>query len=275
MLDIKVLSSQKPSIEFNFEDVSKYLDSQLQKYKDVVVTEESLKDGKKLVADLRKGSKALDDFRKKVKKELSEPIKQFENECKTLQVQFTETIEPIVDQLDHYEKERIESKRATVLDMMSKVENITNCHGIILKDKYLNKSMNKRQIEEDLFQQAKNIQLEQEYVEEQQKRISDMCKTCNKWLKKPILDDTYYFRLISNTEVDDIIQLIQDDCNHLKAIQSHHGITTCTSEIVAEPNVTVGSEVYTENYRITGSEEELDELQEYLSSHGFSWELVE
>ena len=274
MLDIKVLSSQKPEIEFNCEDVSKYLDSQLQKYKDVVITEESLKDGKKLVADLRKGSKALDDFRKKVKKELSEPIKQFESECKSLQVQFTETIDPIVEQLNVYETKRIEQKRVTVLDMISKVEDITNCHGIILKDKYLNKSMTKRQIEEDLFQQAKNIQLEQEYVLEQQKRISDMCKTCNRWLKKPILDDKYYFRLISNTEVDDIIQLVQDDCDHLRKIQ----MSTNTCQIVDEPQInetSISNETFNELYEVEGTEEQLDQIQDFLSELGVSWKIID
>lgn len=272
MLDIKVLSSQKPSVEFNCEDVSKYLDSQLEKYKDIVITEDSLKDGKKLVADLRKGSKALDDLRKKVKKELSEPIKQFERDCKTLQAQFTDTIEPIVEQLDYYENERLETKRTLVVDMISKVEGITNCYGIELKDKYLNKSMTKRKIEEDLFQQAQSIQIERDYINSMRYRVTDACGIYNNMLGKPMLDDTYYFRLLSNTEIEDVIDLIKEDYNHLKALQINTNIVEEKIEPVVEE---VSMETYTEIYKITASDKGLDELQNYLSAHDFSWELVE
>lgn len=274
MLDIKVLSSQKPAIEFNYEDVSKYLDSQLSKYKDLVITEESLKDGKKLVADLRKGNKALDDFRKKVKKELSEPIKQFEDECKTLSAQFTETIDPIVEQLDHYENERLEQKRVIVADMIKKVETITRCHGIELKKEYLNKSMSKRKIEEDLFQQAQNIQLENEYTETQKKRITDMCDACNRNLKRPVLDCNYYFRLISNTEIDDIIQLIQDDCDHLKSIQDVPDLFNKEKEEKPKIVTPKSNDIYVERYEVHGTDDQLDMVQDFLESLGVSWKIL-
>ena len=102
--------------------------------------------------------------------------------------------------------------------------------------------------------------------------VIDACEIYNEMLGKPMLDDNYYFRLLSNTEIEEVTALIKEDYNHLRALQ----INTDIVEEKIEPKVEeISIETYTEVYKITASDSKLDELQEYLSSHGFNWELVD
>ncbi len=74
-LQLKVLETKPAQINFNYDEISKHLDEVLKKYTGITITEETIKDGKKVIADLRKGKKSLDEFRKKTKKELTAPSK--------------------------------------------------------------------------------------------------------------------------------------------------------------------------------------------------------
>ena len=79
-LQLKVLENRPAEVHFNFDEISNYLDSTLEKYTGITITEETIKDGKKIIADLRKGKKSLDEFKKKTKKELTAPVKAFEEQ---------------------------------------------------------------------------------------------------------------------------------------------------------------------------------------------------
>ncbi len=63
-LQIQVLNTTPAQINFNYDEISKQLDEVLKKYTGITITEDTIKDGKKVIADLRKGKKSLDEFRK-------------------------------------------------------------------------------------------------------------------------------------------------------------------------------------------------------------------
>ncbi len=159
-LQLKVLENKPAEVHFNFDEISNYLDSTLNKYQGIVVTEETIKDGKKVIADLRKGKKSLDEFRKKTKKELTKSVTEFENQCKELSKKFDEVIDPINEQAEQFEIKRKEEKKVEVQKVIKIVCELKHVGDLPLDDKYLNKSMSLKAIKEDLISIANQMLLE-------------------------------------------------------------------------------------------------------------------
>src|SRR5699024_10112365 len=68
-------------------------------------TESETPEIRKTLAELRKGAKAVDRYRIDTKKELSEPITEFEKKCKEIVKKFDERIGSRDEQLKDYEKQ--------------------------------------------------------------------------------------------------------------------------------------------------------------------------
>ena len=96
MLDIK-LEKQLPVVQMNFEEVKASLIAGAEKYRGIVVTEESLKDCKVMQKELSKTKNSLDTYRKGIKKEMLIPVTAFENQCKELIGLVAEVESPIKD----------------------------------------------------------------------------------------------------------------------------------------------------------------------------------
>ena len=74
-----------PVLDVHFDLVKTELEGELSKYENVLVTEETLKDDKKLAQTLVSKGKLYDSKRKATVKEISAPIKLFETQMKLLQ----------------------------------------------------------------------------------------------------------------------------------------------------------------------------------------------
>ena len=108
MKDIQV-NKQLPVLTMNFEEVKSSLEETINKYRGIVVTEESLKDCKATQRDLSKLGKDIDTYRKGVKKEMEAPIKAFEVQCKELIQMVDEANKPIKAGIEEFDnKKRIE-----------------------------------------------------------------------------------------------------------------------------------------------------------------------
>ena len=75
------VNKQLPVIKANFDEVKESLNQSLEKYKGIIVTEETLQDCKKTQQDLSKVKNGIETFRKSVKKDMEVPIKEFEAKC--------------------------------------------------------------------------------------------------------------------------------------------------------------------------------------------------
>lgn len=102
------------SIEDNLDAVELSIREKVQEYSAVVVTEDSVKDGKKLLADIRKEKKALDDERKEIKNQWMEPYEAFEKRAKKIIALYDEPVKLINDQLAEFEEQRKELKRQEI-----------------------------------------------------------------------------------------------------------------------------------------------------------------
>ena len=83
-LEFTVKKEVLPVIQINFKEMKAALEETLTEYDGIVVTEQSLSTCKGKQRDLASLRVKIDNYRKDKKKELSRPIKAFEDQCKEL-----------------------------------------------------------------------------------------------------------------------------------------------------------------------------------------------
>ena len=104
-------------ISANFAEIETQLKVKLAGYKGVVVTEESLADSKKDLAEIRKISKAINDEKIRVKKIWEKPYKDFETKCKNLMAIVGESETEISSQISEIEKKLELQKKDHLLEL--------------------------------------------------------------------------------------------------------------------------------------------------------------
>ena len=102
------------TIEDNLDLVELSIREKVQEYAAVVVTEDSVKDGKRFLADIRKEKKALDDERKAIKTQWMAPYDAFEKRAKQIIALYDEPVKIINDQLTEFEEQRKAMKRQEI-----------------------------------------------------------------------------------------------------------------------------------------------------------------
>ncbi len=99
------------TIEDNLDVVEASIRQKLAEYAQVVITKDSIQDGKELLADIRKEKKSLDDERKTIKKAWMKPYEAFEARAKKIIDLYDEPVKLIHSQLEAYEEDRKAAKR--------------------------------------------------------------------------------------------------------------------------------------------------------------------
>ncbi len=116
-MDNLKIEQQQGLITTNLDSIEAEIKEKMADYKDYLVTEDSIKADKKVLADLRKTKKELDDARKEVKKAWLEPYEQFEERCKAVIALVDEPINLINDQIKMFDEERVAKKREHVKEL--------------------------------------------------------------------------------------------------------------------------------------------------------------
>lgn len=183
-LQVKTIELKPAIIQFNHVEIEKELRKNLAKYEGLTFTSDATTEIRSTLAELRKGKKAVDDYRKEVKKELNEPVKAFEDQCKALNTYFDNVITPLDDQLKIF----TERERAEKLDklLIAKDEYIQKhelggeyVDRIEMEDQYLNKSMSLKMASEAIEFQVKNLKMEQDRLESDKKVIIKSIELAN------------------------------------------------------------------------------------------------
>lgn len=104
MVDDGYISALPAAILSNAAEVRRQLSDALEKYRNIVVTEDTVDDAKSTLANLRKQMELIDSQRKDVKKNWDKPLKAFEADVKKLVSEFTAVIDPIAEQVKSFEE---------------------------------------------------------------------------------------------------------------------------------------------------------------------------
>lgn len=104
-------------IQTNFEAVKEWLTEELAPYATMVVTEDSIADGKKTRAAIRKVGDSIDAQRKAIKKIWMKPYEDYEAKCKELTGIVNGAVSNIDGQIKAMENEMKEQKRQRLSDL--------------------------------------------------------------------------------------------------------------------------------------------------------------
>lgn len=116
-----IIKSSNGIIEENFEDAKKYIAEQVEAYKTVVFTENTKKDAKDTVAQLRKDKKALQDRVKEVKREYMKPFDDFLAKANELAALYDEPIDYINGQINEFEEKRKAEKLEAIKELYTEI----------------------------------------------------------------------------------------------------------------------------------------------------------
>lgn len=122
MNELQVVVQQKPGvIQWNFQDLKDALESELKVFQNMVYDDDSIKDARKDVANLRKLKKAVEEKRKEIKDKCLEPYAPIEQQAKELTGLIDKPISTINDRIQEYETARKAKCRKKILEYMKKV----------------------------------------------------------------------------------------------------------------------------------------------------------
>lgn len=110
------------SITNNLDDVAASVKAYCDDFKGVVVTEDTVADGKQMLANIRKEKKYLDDERKEIKKAWNAPYLEFEKKVKEVTALYDEPIRMINGQIQELEEQRKAKKREAITEIWESTE---------------------------------------------------------------------------------------------------------------------------------------------------------
>lgn len=102
------------TIDDNLTAVEQSIREKVAEYSAVVVTEDSIADGKRFLADVRKEKKELDAQRKEIKRQWMAPYERFEKRVKEVIALYDEPERVFNSQLQEYEEMRKEARRQEI-----------------------------------------------------------------------------------------------------------------------------------------------------------------
>ena len=158
-MELRIKEIQFPQvIEFNFEDLRNEITTKAEVYKNMVYTDETIKEAKADKANLNKFVKALEDKRKEVKKQCLEPYEVFEKQIKELVAIVNEPVCLIDTQVKAYEDKEKQVKQEEIEKMFSEIgfQNFVKLEHI-LDPKWLNKSVSLKSIKTEMEEKRNSI----------------------------------------------------------------------------------------------------------------------
>lgn len=196
-----VVTQQTGMITCDFASVKAYLKTRLAEYNGVLFTEDTKQDAKKAVANLRKEKKALIDRVKEVKEEYMKPFDAFYAEAVEVIEMYDEPINFINEQVEEYEKKRIEEKRAYIKELYGEFVGNTDVAEYlplekIYNAKWENATTNRKAICTELVEYRDNARLAVKSIKEMHSDAEEIALN----MYKETLDLTKCILYINNHE---------------------------------------------------------------------------
>ena len=160
--EIGTLEFEVGKISFNaYENIKNKALKLSENLKTVEVSEENIKESKKLIAEVNKDVKKLEDYRIKVKKEMLKPYNDFEIQVKEIVKIVKEADEYVRSQIKELEEIERENKKAIVKEMFENKAKHYDFNEIITFDKFFKESISNKTTSLDKIENELSEWLEQ------------------------------------------------------------------------------------------------------------------
>lgn len=121
LVEVKV-EKNLGTINSNLDAVEESIKAYVSEYENYVVSEDTVADSKKLLADIRKQKKALDDERKQIKKDWNAPYAEFERRANEVIALYDKPINLINGQLAQFEEDRKAKKKEEITSIYNELK---------------------------------------------------------------------------------------------------------------------------------------------------------
>ena len=262
-LKISEMQELKP-IRFNFEELKAELAEQLEKYQNIVYTEDTIKIAAEDRAKLNKLSKAINDKKIEIHKLCAKQHEKFDEEVKIILDMISEPLQLIDRQIKNFEKMQSDKKMQQILNYW--IENAGEYQEIIdvdliFNERWLNKTYSMSKIETDIKHILEKTKMDLATIDS---TITD--EIINKQVKN------YYFNNINNPSVLGLaiqeskkIEEANQKLEKLEDTQNKENITDNTQ------NITNNEEIKPTDFRVWATIAQLKALSVFLQTNNIKY----
>jgi hypothetical protein len=173
-LVIPSVSHQVGSVHFhNYEEILQQATELAEYVSNVVVTEDSVKATKKMLASVNKKVNELEDGRKAIKKELLKPYEEFEQQIKTIAKVVKDADQVVRSQVRELEERDRNEKHHDLVELFEKrsrlYPSLTLLFGAseFIKPQHLNKTISIDKVEQEMVQWFEQRKQDVEFIKDQ------------------------------------------------------------------------------------------------------------
>lgn len=141
-------------INFNYKELKENLSEKLKVYANAVYTEDTIKEAEKDRANLNKLSKALNDKKIEIKKQVLKPLEDYENKTKELMNMIADANSNIDKQIKIFEQKQKDDKLKQIVEIFEKsVGELVDIFNFdkIYNEQWLNKTYTMKKVEADIL----------------------------------------------------------------------------------------------------------------------------
>ncbi|TPR43186.1 DUF1351 domain-containing protein [Apilactobacillus micheneri] len=185
------------------------------KYEELVVTEESYSDDKKVRTDLNKLKKALEEKRKEIKRAYNQPLKEFESLIKEIEAPIdgvTTNIKEQTYKFDQQAKDKKQQQIQSFIDEVCSNKGISS-ENIQIDPRWLNKSTSKKQWQEAANNAIEIAEADQQRVKQDIQMVKTFAETIG------VEPEGYVYQVKKGSNANEVIQRMQNDLSIKKAKQ--------------------------------------------------------
>lgn len=220
-LEVRAIKVTPAVIQFNYDEILKVAKDIKKQYEGLVFVEETVKEGKSTVAEMKKIQKSINDFKIKTKKDLTKSVTEFETQCKTIMAEFDEPIEFIQSQLADYEQKRVEQKTKNIqkiIDELRKESEIDDRFWDLQFDpKWTNKTVGHNEITENVINQINQMIAKQNAYTDRLEVIKMQVELANAKHQLSVeIDPQAFYNLAEHKESSEIKEIIMGHAERQK-----------------------------------------------------------
>ena len=251
---------ETPEIKItNKEKLDALVDAVVKKYSGIVVTEDTLKECKKTLTELRKLSKELNAKRLEKQRQYETPVKEFKAQIDAYINQINDVISDIKQGTDEFEEKRKAEKQEAIQNLINEMAGNYGVDPatIEIDKKWLNKTTTMKKITEDIANKMKEKQ-----------RLDDDWKIIKKYAQdKGMLADHYqtYIGVFSAFEIE---KMIDEDADKKAEQDRSQAEELMFAKAVDEETGEIKQAIQQVTFTIKGTEEQLNQVATYLKNSG-------
>lgn len=251
---------QTPEIKItNKEKLDALVDAVVKKYSGIVVTEDTLKECKKTLTELRKLSKELNAKRLEKQRQYETPVEEFKAQIDAYINQINDVISDIKQGTDEFEEKRKAEKQIAIQNLINEMAGNygVDPETIEIDKKWLNKSTTMKKITEEIANKMKERQ-----------RLDDDWKIVKKYAQDKGLLADHYQTYIGAFSAFDIEKMIDEDADKKAAQEREMTKEKQLAAAVDEETGEIKQAIQQVTFTIKGTEEQLNQVAAYLKNSG-------